>query len=395
MTGSETPAIGVEEEFFLLQNDSACSTDVELALCNEAMAEQARSIGIDAVAELTRCQVETNSTPSTDLRVIREHIVTTRCTLSALAMANGARILAAGVVPAVTERQGPCSVSASSRYTRLADSFGALAYAESSCGCHVHVEVPDRATAVAIGNYVRPWLPTLLALTANSAVHNGYDTRHASWRSVLWGRWPTAGPPPYLDSEAHYDDVVGTLLAAGTILDERALYWDVRPSGHQPTIEFRVSDVPANGDETALLCGLVRALVLTAEWAHERGEPAPRPEPHRLTAAYDCARRHGLDGIGVDSMGGAPIWSRELVSRLVRHVRAALVYTGDFHYVEHALMRLDHFGNGARRQRRTFTKTLDTAEVMAAALRDTTADRSVVHTAANRSDVDSLHGAVH
>ena len=41
-----------------------------------------------------------------------------------------------------------------------------------------------------------------------SAIYRNADTGHASWRSVLWARWPSAGPPPHLDSAAHYDAVV-------------------------------------------------------------------------------------------------------------------------------------------------------------------------------------------
>lgn len=391
MNAHDIPEVGVEEEFLLLDASTG-----GLLPCGTDMVAQAHAADVDAVSELTRCQVETNSPPFSDMRALRRHVIDTRTRLGSVASANGAKILATGVCPIPTSSgmRGPAAVSDTERYGRLAQEYGALTFADPCCGTHVHVEIPNRAVALAVSNHIRPWLPTLVALTANSAIHEGNDTRHASWRSVLWGRWPTAGPPPLLDSEAHYDDIVGTLIAAGTILDEGALYWDLRPSSHHPTIELRVSDVPAAADETALLATLTRALVLTAQWSDERGETPPRPAAHHLTAAYDCARRHGLDGVGVDPISGRPVWSREMVSRLVRYVRAALVHTDDLNFVESALQHLDHLGNGARRQRDAFTAG-GVPEVVNRALRATAADWSVVDTSRVRASVDAAHGSVH
>ncbi|WP_407807623.1 glutamate-cysteine ligase family protein [Staphylococcus aureus] len=56
------------------------------------------------------------------------------------------------------------------------------------CGCHVQVGVKDREHAVQVINHLRPCLPTLLALTANSPIGSGIDTGCASWRHVLFGR---------------------------------------------------------------------------------------------------------------------------------------------------------------------------------------------------------------
>lgn len=62
------------------------------------------------------------------------------------------------------------------------------------CGCHVHVAVPNREAAVQVSNWLRPWLPLLLALTANSAIYRDAETGYASRRSIVWARWPSAGP---------------------------------------------------------------------------------------------------------------------------------------------------------------------------------------------------------
>ncbi len=115
-----------------------------------------------------------------------------------------------------------------------------------------------RATAVQVSNHLRPWLPSLLALSANSPIHRGVDTGYASWRSILWSHWPSAGPPPYFSSLEEYDRTVAAMLECGSILDKAMVYWDVRPSTNFPTVEVRVSDVPATVDETVLMATVVR-----------------------------------------------------------------------------------------------------------------------------------------
>lgn len=372
------PSVGVEEEFFLLDARTLRPT-----AANESVIDHARMVGMDAVSELTALQIETNSPPMTCIRDLREHIVATRTTLAAIALSHDVHLVAAGLSPTARAEVGPVPISDGRRYRRLADTYGSLANSIATCACHVHVEVPDKEAAIRIGNFVRPWLPTLLATTSNSAIHDGMDTGHASWRSTVWGRWPTAGPPPFLHSVGHYDDIVQSMVETGLIMDEASLYWDLRPSSHQSTVEVRVGDVPAVADETALLAALVRGLVLTAQTAIERGIRPPEPDEHVLRAAYHCARVHGLDGPGVDTSTGRCVPATALLRRLVTYIRPALTYAGDVRYVETALERLTHVGNGARRQREIFVTTGDAAEVAIGAARSTASDwrASLAHAA--------------
>ena len=168
-----------------------------------------------------------------------------------------------------------------------------VAHEQGICGCHVHVQVPDRAAAVHVSNWLRPWLPSLLALSANSAVYRSADSGYASWRSVLWRRWPVAGAPPFFPSPDDYDRPVRMLIDSEVILDQKMIYWDVRPSENFPTIEVRVADVPATVAETVLLATLVRAAVMTALEAGEDEQPR-RLAPAALRAAYWKAAHDGL-----------------------------------------------------------------------------------------------------
>ncbi|MBY6438054.1 glutamate--cysteine ligase [Rhodococcus kroppenstedtii] len=356
------PTVGVEEEFFLV--DPVTSRLVD---CNGAVADRGRATGVDVVSELTRYQVETNSRPERDMHRLRRLLAASRRGLSAAAHSCGVAVLAAGVCPTPAPERGPAAISDTSRYHRLAETHGALAFADPCCGCHIHVEMPDRATAIGVSNHLRPWLPVLLALTANSAIHDGVDTRHRSWRSVLWGRWPTAGPPPVHRSPEHFDETVRMLIDCGAILDEASLYWDIRPSAHHPTIEIRVSDIPATVEETVLLAALVRALATTARWAHDAGRPAP--EPQFLDMAYRCAQHSGMDGTALDPMTGTAVTPTQMLDRLLSTVRPALLATGDDIIVRELSRTIARRGGtGAARQRAIYTETKDSARVMRSTL---------------------------
>ena len=250
-----------------------------------------------------------------------------------------------------------------------------LAREQGICGCHVHVAVPSREAAIRVSNRLRPWLPLLLALTANSAVYRNADTGYASFRRLLWARWPSAGPPPHFDSADEYDAMVAMLRRAGAVLDDGMVYWDVRPSANFPTIEVRVADVPATVAETVLLATLIRASVMTALDDERRGEGIPRLAPHALTAAYWTAARDGLDGQAIDLVEShASVPARVLLMGLVDRVRPALEALGDYDMVSEELARIAEQGNGAMRQRWVWRRRGEVADVIAEAATATLSD---------------------
>lgn len=343
------PSFGVEEEFLLVDWDSGRPMG-----CNADVAAHAADRGVDVQLELTTCQVETATVKTESSVQLRQELSRLRAATAEAARRAGAALLAIGVPPVA---HPDVTITGTERYRRIAERFGALAAEQGVCGCHVHVEVPHRDAAVQVCNWLRPWLPVLLSLTANSAVHAGVDTGYASWRSVLWGRWPSAGPPPHFETAAHYDAVVAMLVDSGAILDEAMLYWDVRPSSKFPTVEIRVADVAATVAEAVLLATLCRAAVMTALGAYERGETAPRVDDHLLRAAYWRSARDGLEGRLLDPFDGwvaAP--AARVLGGFLGALRPALAELGE-DWVDAEVHRLLREGNGAMRQRRAFGAT--------------------------------------
>lgn len=362
---SDLPTFGAEEEFLLVDPQTG-----EPAPRNADVAAAAEPQGVELQLELSSCQVETTSQVASTSAELGAELIRLRRIAARAAETVGVQLLASGLPPA-TPHEFP--VTDTPRYRRIGAQFGMVAHEQGICGCHVHVQVPDRAAAIHASNWLRPWLPSLLALSANSPLYRNADSGYASWRSILWRRWPAAGAPPFFASPDEYDRAVRMLVDTGVLLDKDMVYWDVRPSANFPTVEVRVADVPATVAETVLLATLIRAAVMTAVEAGDRGDDVALLPPGALPAAYWKAAHDGLSGHALDlTHGRGAVPAREQLGALVRQIRPALEALGEYDRVVAELDRVSADGNGAMRQLRTWRRrgrVMDVvAEVAAATL---------------------------
>ncbi|WP_367128092.1 glutamate--cysteine ligase [Saccharothrix sp. HUAS TT1] len=306
--------IGVEEEFLLV--DPATRRPASRAA--EVLARVTDlPPGARAQRELSAAQVEFSSGVCADLAELREHLVAGRRALADAARAEGLWLVATGMPPLADRR--PRS-SAGERFERVDELYRAQVTGYQCCGCHVHVGVPDPETAVRVVNHLRPWLPTLLALGANSPFDGDADTGYASWRLMRQAAFPGSGVPPLSRTAAEHDARVRRLVDSGVLVDANQTFWLARPSPRYPTVEVRVADAAATVDDALLQAALTRALVDTAVTA---GAP-PEPDEQVLAAAVWSAARHGLSGPGVDPATGRQVPAMDLVGALLEHVSDAL-----------------------------------------------------------------------
>ncbi|MFG2292257.1 glutamate--cysteine ligase [Streptomyces sp. NPDC048603] len=340
--------MGVEEEFLLVDRTSGAPADrgsVVLSSAEEVLGDQVH-------AEFFNAQIEVNSQPTDDCGTLRAELARLRRTVAEAAADAGCRIIASGTPVRPPDR--PMAVSGTSeRYARMARRYPSLVDAQDglACGCHVHIGTLDRGEAVGLTGHIRPWLPALQALAGNSPFSSGRDTGMASWRSVRFGRWPTAGPAPLLADEAGYEACAQTLVDRQVLLDRKMIYWYARPSEHVPTLEVRVADVNADLDTVVLLAILVRGLAVSLLPAVAEGTPPP-PVPHRqLVQAHACAATDGLRGTGLHPLTGEEISTERLVQLLLAQAAPGLEATGDLALAEQLLRRLWAEGDGAARQR--------------------------------------------
>ncbi|MYR05470.1 YbdK family carboxylate-amine ligase [Gordonia sp. SID5947] len=358
------PTVGVEEEFILVDQ----LTGQPVGRNREVAAAAARR-GVELDLELTSCQIETATSACITSDQVLAELRRLRTIVAEAADEVGVAVIAAGVPPTVPDH---FPITETERYRHIGEKFGMLAHEQGISGCHIHVGVPDRGTAVAVSNHLRQRLPILLALSANSPIYRDADTGHASWRSVLWSRWPASGPPPHLRSREHFEQIVAMLLSSGAILDDHMVYWDIRPSDHLPTVEIRVGDVQPRADEAVVVAALVRALVVTALGDIAAGVPPPVIDSDVLAAAMWKAAHDGIEGHGIDVVTQQPVSALTQLESLVADVRPALDDLGDRALVAAAVERLRAEGNGASRRRRRFALSTSGRDIVESAAREFT-----------------------
>lgn len=301
--------------------------------------------------ELQRSMVETNSVPCLTLEELARDLCGMRRRLLRQADDVGLGINAAGSSPLVDMDE--LRVSPEPRYERMLDDYQQLTREQLICGTHVHVEVEDRDLAVAVAHRLTPWLPPLLALSASSPFWDGADTGYASYRTLVWSRWPTAGPMAQYDSAAEYEEMVRELIRSEVISDPGMLYFDIRPSDHVPTVEMRICDSNPRVEDVVLIAGLFRALV-TRELEALRQGVEREVHLEAVRAATWQAARSGLEGDLIDPVGGVPRPAPVVIGRLVDGLRPQLEESGDWDLVSGLAKESLAKGSSAERQRRAF-----------------------------------------
>ncbi|MFI7605793.1 glutamate--cysteine ligase [Micromonospora sp. NPDC049366] len=345
--GTNLLTVGVEEEFLLVDPHTGAAVPAVDLVLEQVPAELRGQVE----REFQTSQIEIGTPPGLELRSIRHSLGVLRGALADAAERAGVRLLAIGTGPV----DGPVPpVVDKPRFDRMIERFRLLVPGPGNNGMHVHVGIPDPETGVQVLNHVRPWLPILHAVTANSPFAKGEDTGYASWRSIEWERWPSVAPTPYLESHEHYQRLIRQLISSGVMLDEGMLYWYARLSAKYPTVELRIGDVCPSVDDAVLVAALVRALVATAIDDIAAGRPAIRTDHHLLVAAHWRAAHDGLEGSGVDLTTGEVRSAWELLDGFVERVRPAIEQHGDWDEVNDLLSGLRRHGSGAARQRAVF-----------------------------------------
>lgn len=323
-----------------------------------AGAELADDPELDVEHEFKLEQAEIASEPATDADAVDAQLRERRAALIDSARERGVLVAALGTSPLGTRP----TRTPDERYERMHEQFGHIAGEQLTCGAHVHVSIESRAEGIAAINGLRPWSAVLLALSANSPFWDGADTGYASYRSIAWGRWPTAGPTARFADEREYDHTVAQLIATGAAVDEAMIYFDARLSASYPTVEIRVADVGQTVADSVLLATLCRALVDTVV-----GAESPDPPVALLRAAAWRAARYGLSGELVDVTDGRLRPAADLLDRLLDVTDAALVRNGDAGFVHDEIARLLRDGTGAQLQRAELARRDRPADVVRAA----------------------------
>jgi len=330
-----TRTFGLEEEFMLVD---------PLTLEQQPRADDvlARLSGSIAAHEFLASQIEHASPVFSELPRALDELSAFRSRLADAAHSEGLVVYSAGMpfqaaaYPTLTDNP---------RYDRVRSGFREVIADHQVNGLHVHVAVPNREVGVRVLGRIRPWLPTLLALSGNSPFWRGVDTGFASWRTIMMRRWVTGGCPPVFADAADYDRRLAALVGVGGTVDVETVAWNARLSEHYPTLEFRVFDAQLTAVDSVLLAALARGLVERA--VADDAAPMLAVDPELLDASLWHAARDGLtDQLVCD---GALVPAHAAVAALLDHV---VLSPADAAFVDEHLIT----GSGAERQREAFAE---------------------------------------
>jgi glutamate---cysteine ligase / carboxylate-amine ligase len=307
-------SVGVEEEVMIVDAET-----LEQVPAVDVLVRGTAELELPGLlkTELFASVVELNTGVCGSAAEAREALRALRAAAAGVAEANGLAIIAAGTHPlTVPESQ---RIAEDDRYQTFVAYAGMTARRQGVNGLHVHVGVPSPEACFAVLERVLPWLPVVLALSANSPYLAGTETGLLSVRAEVLGTLPRAGAPPAFGSYAGWETFVERLSASGLPLagDYTSYWWDARPHPRFGTLEIRMPDQPTDVDRSGALVALLQALCMTA--AEEPGEvrTAERGDyaQNRWAASRFGPRAELLHPDG-DRVAPAGALARELLDRV-------------------------------------------------------------------------------
>jgi carboxylate-amine ligase len=249
------------------------------------------------------------------------------------------------------------------RYRDLIRSLGFVARQELVFGMHVHIGMADPEETIAVANNLRPYVPLLIALGANSPLWRGKPTGLMSSRVPIFRAFPRVGLPPRFAGWADFVRRVEVLSNAGVIGDYTYLWYDVRPHPRLGTIEIRAMDSQTRVEHTLALAALVQSLVKRLTEEFQTGAEILDPPWELLDENRWLAARHGLEASLLDPVTGQRRGVRELTEELLESLAPQAAELGCTEELE-GVRDLLRAGNGAQRQQMVFEANQDLRELM-------------------------------
>ena len=241
---------------------------------------------------------------------------------------------------------------------------------------HLHRGARDGDHAVALINFLMPYMAHFLALSASSPFWQGEDTGLASSRITVFEALPTAGHPPAYTSWKEFESLHDSLVTSGSISSVKDLWWDIRPRPEYGTVELRICDGVPTLSETIALVVLFEALARRLDERLQAGE-YPVPPPDWLVRENKWrASRYGLEADILVDPGGHTSPLRKEVLHLIESLRPGGRETG----TERAFATLERMveqGCSYERQRRVFRKAGSLKAVAEALVEEFRANRPV------------------
>jgi len=253
VTGAFT--FGIEEEYFVVDAQTKLAAhDVPQKFFEAAKAATDGRIA----PEFLRAQIEVITSPHDNMADARAELRQLRRTVAAVAAEHGLAVLAAGTHPTAFWRSA--QQTAKERYDAVMHDLQMIGQRDLLCGLHVHVELPDPDERVDVMYRMLPYLPLFLALSTSSPFWQGRRTGLMGYRLAAYDELPRTGVPELFRTQAEFDAYVAALVQAGVIADSSYIWWAIRPSLANPTLELRAPDSCTLVEDSIAIAALYRTL---------------------------------------------------------------------------------------------------------------------------------------
>ena len=303
--------LGVEEEFYVVDEDGLPVSGIEELVYGEAEAPEPLAGKLDH--ELFQFTIETQTPLIENVADTEEHLLAVREALVDHAENHGYRIAAAGLHPEARWRE--LDHAEKPRYRSQLERIQYPQHRNTTAGLHVHVGVDDPDKATWIANEIRWYLPPLLALSANSPFWNGFDTGLQSARAKIFEALPNTGMPTHFEDFEAFDRFERRMLETDSINDRGELWYDVRPHTAHGTVELRTPDGQADPDAVMAFVEYAHALVEALAEEYEDGATGHDHRRELLDENKWRAIRYGQDASFIDRDLEGTVDLGELVDR--------------------------------------------------------------------------------
>jgi carboxylate-amine ligase len=290
---SQDLTVGIEEEYALVHPET-------LELIPKFEELQAAAAGdpvlTDAISgELISSEIEIRSGRGEDIADARAKQQEARRRLFALAEGHGVRLGTTGTHPLSDYREQ--HIIDTPHYHRVEDGLKYVAWRNNTFALQVHVGVQGADRAVKVCDRLRPVLPTLLAISANSPYVDRIDSGLHSARSQTFTKsFPRCGVPDAIGGWEAWAEYVDLLVRTGSIVEFTQLWWSVRPHHSFGTVEVRICDAQTTAQEADGMAELMVACVAQALREIDAGETPPDLPPRLIEENVWRAIRYGQDG---------------------------------------------------------------------------------------------------
>jgi carboxylate-amine ligase len=280
--GESAPfSLGVEEELMILDAE----TFEQVAAVDRILrGVEGMELPGRLKTELFASVFETNTNVCATVAEVDEALPALRRAAAQAAAAEGLAVAAAATHPFARPEAQP--IVKEQRYVTFVGYGGISVRRQGVQGLHVHVGMPTAEECWRCLEAILPWLPVVLAMSANSPWFAGELNGMASNRAPILAELPRAGAPPAFASYAEWEAWVERLVSLGVMEDYTRIWWDVRPHPKLGTLEVRVPDQPTDVRLSAAFAALLQALCIAAlEGALPGGAPRADYVQNRWSAA--------------------------------------------------------------------------------------------------------------